>query len=244
MIGGRSVLCLVPARGGSKGLPGKNLLNLGGMPLVAWPIRAALDSRHVDRVVCSTDDPEIAEAAVTAGADVPFMRPAALASDSAATVDVISHAIEFLAVGGDHFDYVSVLEPTSPLTEGSDLDSALQLLDMSAAFADAVVGVGLCGSIHPDLCVSVGEGGIIHMEVGRESGIASRRQDLPSKFFIDGSLYASRVDRLLEVGSFIHDRTLATELPRWKNLEIDDFLDFTLIEAVLSRRDDLRDHYR
>ena len=244
MIGGRRALCLIPARGGSKGLPGKNLLELGGMPLVAWPISAALESTHVDRVVCSTDDPEIAEAARAAGAEVPFVRPAALASDHAATVDVISHTIDFLADNGDQFDYVSVLEPTSPLTEGSDLDSALELLDMSAAFADAVVGVGSCGAVHPDFCVSLGAGGAIRLLYGQESLMTNRRQQLRPMFFLDGSLYVSRVDTLLTVRSFVHERTLAMGLPRWKNLEIDDLLDFTLIEAVLSRRGELRDRYR
>ncbi len=243
MIGDRRVLCLIPARGGSKGLPGKNLLKLGGVPLVAWPIRAALESTFVDRVVCSTDDLEIAEAARAAGAEVPFMRPASLATDHSGTVDVISHAIDHLADGGDQFDYVSILEPTSPLTEGSDVDTALELLETSEAFADAVVGVGSCGAIHPDICVALGEGRNIRLPEGQESVKTSSRQQLRPMFFLDGSLYVSRVDRLLQVGSFVHERTIGMEFPRWKNLEVDDYLDFTLIETVLSRRDDLRDRY-
>ena len=125
MIDGRRVLALIAARGGSKGLPRKNVRLLGGRPLVAWPVSTAVAARSVDRVAISTDDEEIAAAARAAGADVPFMRPAALASDSASSIAVALHALEMLAAAGHSYDYLVLLEPTSPLTEPQDVDRAL-----------------------------------------------------------------------------------------------------------------------
>src|SRR5688572_22982405 len=109
MIDDKRVLCLIPARGGSKGLPRKNLLPLAGKPLVAWPVSAAVGTPVIDRVVVSTDDHEIAAAARIAGAEVPFMRPPELATDEASSAAVVRHAIEALSASGDRYEYIVLL---------------------------------------------------------------------------------------------------------------------------------------
>ena len=241
MIDGSSVLCVVPARGGSRGIPRKNLRVVGGLPLVTWPIRAAASSQHVDAVICSTDDAEIADAARRAGALVPFDRPANLATDKANSVDLVLHALDSLAAEFGAFDYVVVLEPTSPLTESRDVDAALVRLSSKREHADSVVGVSECGSAHPAFCVSLSANGLV--ELGQPGSVLTptRRQDVRPMFFFDGSIYVSDVDTLRRRHSFIHDRTLALEMPRWKSFEIDDPLDLVLVEALLARRKDFSD---
>ena len=124
MIGGQSVLGLIPARGGSKGVPGKNLRTVGGKPLIAWTVSAAHRAKTLDRVILSTDDAEIAEVARAYDCDVPFMRPAELATDDAAMLDVVRHAIRSLE---ETYDYVVLLQPTSPLRTAGDIDAAVEL---------------------------------------------------------------------------------------------------------------------
>ena len=240
MIDGRRVLALVAARGGSKGLPRKNLRLLGGRPLVAWPVSTALAARSVDRVAVSTDDEEIAAAARAAGADVPFMRPAALASDSASSIAVALHALELLAAEGHSYDYLVLLEPTSPLTEPQDVDRALAILHAGRERADAIVGISRLEASHPDFDVRLGADGLIRPYAAADFSSLKRRQDVEPLYFLEGSLYASAVEVLAAKKSFCHDRTLGYPVPRWKALEIDELIDFICVEALLKHREDLR----
>ena len=118
------VLALITARGGSKGLPRKNVLLAGGKPLIAWTVEAAVSSECIDRVVLTSDDDEIMAAAMAAGCDVPFCRPAHLASDVATSLDVVLHAIDQLP----GYEYVVLLQPTSPLRTAADIDAAFELM--------------------------------------------------------------------------------------------------------------------
>jgi len=149
MIDNRKIICIIPARGGSKGLSRKNIRSFCGKPLIAWPIAAALGSRYVDRVVVSTDDEEIAAVAHTYGADVPFLRPAELANDTASSFAVIEHTLNFLRERREQYDYLLLLEPTSPATESSDIDSAVETLAASRENADSIVGVAKLEGLHP-----------------------------------------------------------------------------------------------
>ena len=152
MINGKRVLALIPARSGSKGLLGKNTKLLCGKPLIAWPIQSALASQYIDNVVVSTDCQKIADLAVQYQAAVPFIRPENLASDSASSFDVIIHALDALANSGQEFDYLFLLEPTSPLTQTSDIDLAIERLINSTEGAKAIVG--LCANEDTQLLVS------------------------------------------------------------------------------------------
>jgi CMP-N,N'-diacetyllegionaminic acid synthase len=236
MINGKRVLALVPARSGSKGLPGKNIRPLGGKPLLAWPIEAALASQYVDRVVVSTDSEHYAGLARAAGADVPFLRPAALASDNAPSIDFILHAVDTLAEADDQYDYLLLLEPTSPLTEASDIDRALAAVAAQAATADAIVGVSALVSTHPAFAVRVEGDGRIAPYAAPSFGQLPRRQDTEPLYSLDGSLYASTIAALRRERGFCHTRTLPYITPRHKSFEVDDLLDFICIEAIHARR--------
>jgi CMP-N,N'-diacetyllegionaminic acid synthase len=241
MIHGKRVLALVPARSGSKGLPGKNIRPLGGKPLLAWPIEAALASKHVDRVVVSTDSEHYAGLARAAGADVPFLRPADLASDNVPSIDFILHAVDALAAAGEYYDYLILLEPTSPLTEASDIDRALAAVAAQDAMADAIVGVSALVSTHPAFAVRVEGDGRIAPYAASSFGQLPRRQDTEPLYSLDGSLYASTVAALRRERSFCHARTLPYITPRHKSFEVDDLLDFICIEAIHARRAQLAD---
>ena len=115
MFLGEKVLGIIPARGGSKGLPGKNILETNGKPLISWTIQQANRSRYIDKVIVSTDDKKIAEIGKKEGADIPFIRPANLATDTAKTIDVVEHVISTLSKNGENYDVIVLLEPTSPL---------------------------------------------------------------------------------------------------------------------------------
>lgn len=237
MIDGKGVLTVIPARGGSKGLPGKNLRPLAGLPLVAWPIRAALGSQYTDKVIVSTDDPAIAAAAKLAGAEVPFMRPSELATDTASSMAVIRHALESLASAGEYFDYVIMLEPTSPLTESGDVDAALELLNSARAYADAIVGICKVEAAHPEYDVRKNALGLIAPYIAPDFKSLRRRQEIEKLYFLEGSLYISAIPEFKDKGSFYHDRTLGYEMPREKSLEIDELVDFICIEAIIHYRE-------
>lgn len=129
MITGKSVLAIIPARGGSKGLPGKNIKELCGKPLIAWSIEQAKSCSDIDRIVVSTDNEEIAEVAKKYGAEVPFIRPAELANDTASTIDVIFHATNWFKEHKDYrSEYILLLQPTSPLRIAEDIEGTVQML--------------------------------------------------------------------------------------------------------------------
>ncbi len=234
------VLAIIPARSGSKGLPGKNLRLLDGRPLVAWPVATALGATSVDRVIVSTDDMAIATAARSAGADVPFLRPAQLASDIASSMDVVLHALDTLASEGHEYEYVVLLEPTSPLTESSDLEAALSHLRRAEEKADAIVGICRVEATHPEYDVRVDRQGLISPYAVPDFKSLRRRQEIEDLYFLEGSLYISRVEAFRRYKTFYHERTLGYEVPRWKSLEIDDLLDFIMVEAVVQQRQEIR----
>lgn len=235
MINQKRILAIIPARGGSKGLPGKNSRPLQGMPLVAWPIKAALNSRYVDRVIVTTDDTQIATIAKEYGADVPFMRPAHLAQDSSPSSDAIIHALDFCTSEEGEYDYIVVLEPTSPLTESTDIDAALEQL--MASRATAIVGASKVGSTHPVYCATIGADQFLKPYHRDNFAKPVRRQDLDDLYFFEGSLYISEVKQYRDMMTFYHESTLPYIVPAWKSLEIDTLLDFLMVEAVVKHKD-------
>ena len=233
MIAGKSVLGLVPARGGSKGLPGKNLRPMLGKPLLAWTIECAAACPAVDAVVVSTDDAAIADTAIGLGAEAPFLRPAGLATDTASSIDVVLHALDTLATGGRVFDIVVLLEPTSPLREVSDIAGALDRL-VGAPAVESVVGVARVENVHPAFLYRLTEGQLRPYTGAQPTGL--RRQDLDPLYFVEGSVYASFVAALRAKRSFYHERTAPWVVARYKSLEIDELSDFIAVEALLAAR--------
>ncbi len=240
MINNEKVLVLIPARSGSKGLPGKNIMELCGLPLLGWPIQTAKKSKYVDMVVVSTNDPQIAEVAVSQGAEVPFIRPKELATDQSSSASVIKHAASFLAGKGNTFSYIILLEPTSPLTEAEDVDKALLTLHSNRDVADSIVGVSKLEGTHPVFNVVIGKDGLIHPFLKPEFESVYRRQDIEDVFFFDGSLYISDLSVFLKKLSFYHDRTLPYVVPKWKAFEVDDMTDWICIEAIIKNMDKIK----
>ena len=223
------VLYLIPARGGSKGLPRKNILPLGGVPLVVHSIKAAQASACQGRIIVSTDDPEIAAVAKEAGAEVPFMRPAELATDAASTLDVILHALDWCSDHEIALDVLVLLQPTSPLRTGQDIDAALRLL--SEKKAGAIVSV--CETEHhPMWCNTLPADhsmkGFLKDEI---KGLS--RQQLPLYYRVNGAIYLSKIPVLQKHKSFLHDSAYAYIMPAERSIDIDHEIDFRLAELLI-----------
>ena len=232
MIDGKKIIAIVPARQGSKGLAKKNIINFIGKPLLAWSIEAALQSNYVDRIIVSTDSTEIAGVGEKFGADIPFIRPSYLSEDSSTSVEVICHAIEFMSEKlGENFDFVILLEPTSPLRTSEDVDLALEKL-IGSPDARSLVSVGESESQHNKLQFNITESEFISVEPASKKFVHMRRQDLARSYFLDGSIYLSYIHTLFEFASFVHGKTLTLSLPKWKNIEIDDEYDYVMALAL------------
>lgn len=231
MYKNNSFLAIIPARGGSKGLPGKNIKELCGKPLVAWSIEAGLKSKYVDEVMTSTDDEKIAEISKKYGASVPFLRPSELASDTATTFDAVKHTIDYYKNElKKEFDYIVLLEPTSPLREVFDIDMAIEILLESRA--DSIVGICKTESQNPAFLVSKNENGLISGYENKDM-VVLRRQEIKDVYFFEGTIYVSKTDVLLDKKTFYHDNTIGYEVPKYKSLEIDDIIDFVMVEAIM-----------
>ncbi len=233
---GKTILGLIPARGGSKGLPGKNIAPLAGKPLIAWTIEQARSSMYLDRVVVSSDDDAIISVARHYGAEVPFRRPGALATDDACSIDTVLHAVDFFRSAGTRFDYLVLLEPTSPLRETEDIDNCIELL-VDDGRGKSVVSVTRLECMHPLFNVVIdAETGLLRNLNGGCSFTALRRQDLPEVYYFEGTVYMSEVSFLQKKRTFYHDLTLPYVVPKWKAVEIDDIYDLACAEAILKVR--------
>lgn len=227
------VLAVIPARGGSKGLPGKNVRPLAGLPLIAHSIRCAGLCGDLARVVVTTDSEEIAAVARAHGADVPFLRPADLARDDTPMWPVLQHALrEVERQEGRRYDALLLLDPTSPGRLPEDLSGAMRRLG-GVAEADGIVGVS-----QPEFnpywhCVLERDGYLAELIPG--SGRYGRRQDLPTVYRINASLYGWKRDFLLSRdGNWQEGRILLYEVPEFRSIHIDDEYEFRKAEALIS----------
>jgi len=234
MINGKSVLAIIPARGGSKGLPGKNIKELCGKPLIAWTIDQALKSKYVDKVVVSTDSEKIAKIAKESGANVPFLRPAELARDDSPTSDTILHVLKQLNMMGQSYDYVALLEPTSPLRKSNDIDDAINLI-MKNANTDSLVSVGEVHMEHPIIVKRVNEDGLVIPYIPNVAKI-HQRQQADKAYFPYGVIYISKVVKFIEKQTFYTEKTIPYFIDRWQNYEIDDEIDFIIIETIMTMK--------
>lgn len=233
MISSKRVIAIIPARGGSKGLPGKNIRPLCGKPLIAWSIERALQSHYVDAVVVTTDSEEIADVALRYGAEVPFLRPAHLASDTASSVDTVLHALDhYRDTLGKTFDYVVLLEPTSPLREVGDIDSMLDKLLAHADDFDAIVSVGEVHE-HPSIMKRL-EGNTMQPFYANLA-MTSRRQDNVPAYFPYGVAYVVSTDTLYSLQTFYPPRATFFEIKRHQCFEIDDLCDFLVVETMMKQ---------
>ncbi|MEA2015212.1 MAG: acylneuraminate cytidylyltransferase family protein [Actinomycetota bacterium] len=229
MYKGKTILGLIPARCGSKGLPRKNIKPLLGKPLIVWTIEQALASKYLDRVIVSTDDKEIVEVSKKYGAEVPFMRPKELATDEAKGIDVVLHTIDWIEKNDQLYDLVMLLQPTSPLRKSEDIDKAIELLILKKA--KAIVSVcevdhhPLWANILPeDGCMK----GFIKTEIMNKS-----RQELPVFYRLNGAIYFAYCNYLKRQKSFFGRDTFAYIMPQERSIDIDDEIDFKLAEFLM-----------
>ena len=218
MIDNKRILAIIPARGGSKRLPRKNILDLAGKPLIAWTIEAALKSKYIDRVIVSTDDDEIANISKKYGADVPFMRPNELATDETQSIYAVIDLINTLKVYDDNYDYVILLQPTSPLRTAKDIDKAFRLLIKSEI--DAVISV--CKSEHSPLWSNKLPKDMDMSNFISESIRNNRSQDLEQYYRLNGAIYICNIQRLLNEKTFnIKSKCKAYVMNRENSIDID-----------------------
>lgn len=227
MIGDQRVLAVIIARGGSKGVVRKNVRIVGGKPMIAWSIDAANSSRFVDRVILSTDDDEIGVVARQFNCDVPFHRPPELATDSASSVDVLLHAVASI---DQDYEWIVLLQPTSPLRLAEDIDSALER----------------CTSAGAEFCVSVSESSKplawmfqllpdMRIQPCVEAVDVARRQDAATSYFLNGAVYVARLTALRKKRTFLDPGTIAYVMPRNRSIDIDDELDLFIADSLLRR---------
>lgn len=232
MYQGKKILALIPARGGSKRLPRKNLLELRGEPMILWTIKAALLCPWIDEVMVSTDDVEIAQVSREFGAHVPFLRPVELAQDASTSFDVAKHTIDFYRTKlGREFDFIVMLQPTSPLRTAENIEEAINLCMQK----DASAIISVCEADHSPLWMNVlprdcSMSNFIHDDLKNK-----RSQELPKNYRLNGAIYICEVSRLLnECTFFISENIYAYIMNKEKSIDVDDIFDFKLAEYFLS----------
>ena len=228
----KKILALIPARGGSKGLPRKNIKPLLGKPLIAWTIEQALNSKYIDKVVVSTDDEEIAEISKEYGAEVPFLRPKELARDDSPTIDAIIHAINWFEERGEFFDILILLQPTSPLRTTEDIDNAIELFLNNK---DALSLISVKENEHPPFWSLEIENKFLKPLFGEEY-FKKRRQELPKSYMPNGAIFISYVDILKKYKTFYTPKTIAYIMPPERSIDIDNEFDFLLAEFILKNK--------
>ncbi|GGG84552.1 acylneuraminate cytidylyltransferase family protein [Paenibacillus radicis (ex Gao et al. 2016)] len=224
MINDKKVLGIIPARGGSKGVPGKNIRMLGDKPLIAWTIEEAAKSIYLDRTIVSSDDEAIIQTALKYGGDVPFKRPDHLAQDDTPGMAPILHAIEHLP----EYEYIVLLQPTSPLRTYEDIDRCIECFVNDGA-ASAVTVTEQEKS--PYWMFQLNEGKILEPVMGETKPLT--RQELPKIYVLNGAVYVSSAAHLKKFESFVAGETSGCIMPKERSIDIDTVMDFKICEVLL-----------
>lgn len=224
------ILGIIPARGGSKGVPRKNLRLLADKPLLAWTIEAAKSSAYLDRVILSSEDNEIIKLAKEYGLDVPFKRPVELAQDDTPGIAPVLHALNELS--GEHYTHVVLLQPTSPLRTGEDIDAAIKLcLDENAPSC-----ISMTETVYPPWWMFRLDAHKKLLPIIDIEQIPLRRQDAPKAYNLNGAIYVTDCAYLKEQNSFIGLETIAYVMPANRSIDIDSELDFALAELIIKTK--------
>lgn len=228
----KRILAVITARGGSKGVPRKNIKDLGGRPLIAYSIEVAKQSGLISHLIVSTDDEEIANMAKEFGADVPFMRPVELAGDTVVHADVMKHAVGFMEERlGIFFDYVVILQPTSPFRLVGDIDETLKVLMESGA--DSGVSMMELDGDHPIKIKKMEGNQVLPYCLSEPEGV--RRQDLPKAYKRSSAVYAVKRDVLMNQGMIFGGSTVGYVVPNERSIDIDTEYDWLRAEYMLKK---------
>lgn len=228
----KKILGIILARGGSKGIKNKNIIKFGNKPLIKWTFDAAKKTKKLSRLILSTDSKKIANLAKKNKIEVPFLRPKKLAGDNSKSIDAIEHAINFFKKQKIFFDYVVLLEPTSPFRTSIDIDKSIDQIVKSGA--DSLVSVCRVDEINPSFLFKKKNMRLRPLEKKISNHL--RRQDVDPIYFLEGTIYISKTLILLKKRSFCHSNTVGYEVPKWKSLEIDDKIDLEIGQSILKQR--------
>ncbi len=230
MINGKSVLAVITARKGSKGIPRKNIIDICGKPMICYTVEAALECRYIDEVMVTTDCEEIAGICRESGAKVPFLRREELSTDEATSIDVVVDVVEFYREKlGKCYDIVMLLQPTSPLRDGKDIEKALELYMEHGMKSLASVNEVLD---HPILIREIQKGSIKRI-IDTKSDI--RRQDMPMYYRVNGAIYINRVEEITSELSF-NDNEIGYVMERSHSVDIDSYIDLELARILVKER--------
>lgn len=223
-----NILAVIPARGCSKGIPGKNIVPFAGKPLICYTVEAALRAKYLKHVIVSTDDADIAKIAKDCGADVPFLRPSYLSQDDSSSVSVLKHALSFIEESeGSLFDFVVLLQPTSPLRDEKNIDLAVE--KMLETGSDSVISV--CKVKHHPFWNFVLQDDRLHSIISNDDK-SSRRQDLPQTYAPNGAVYVIKRDVLLKENTVFGKDLRGIIMPSDESIDIDDYYDWFLAEMT------------
>lgn len=226
-------LCIIPARGGSKGVPGKNIKLLAGKPLIAYTIASALESKMITECIVSTDSEEIKTVAEQYGINVPFIRPAELATDLAKSIDVVLHALQFMIHQGKQYYAVLLLQPTNPFRPKAFIDRAIEKY-INGGFDSLISVLPVPHEYHPHWVFEPDANGHLQIATG-ENEIISRRQDLPPAYFRDGSIYITSTEVLLKKKSFYGNRLGFIKADPNCHVNIDTIEDWERAEELITK---------
>ncbi len=230
MITNKKVLALIPARGGSKGIKNKNIINLAGKPLIAYSIKESLKSLYIDSVVVSTNSNKIKKVAEKFGARVPFMRPNKLSGDKSKTIDAVIHAINFLKGIGENYDVLILLQPTQPLRSCEDIDRSLEFFVKNKCKST----VSVCEvESHPILIRVMEKNNQLKRVLKKRSDV--RRQDMGKFFSINGAIYINNV-KDININTSFNDNELGFIMPRIRSIDIDEKIDLSIAEVFLKNK--------
>lgn len=228
MINNKKVLAIIPARGGSKGVPHKNVKSLNGKPLIGWTIEESLKSQYIDKLMVSTEDKDIAKISKDFGSEVPFLRPEKLALDSTPGIAPILHAVKWFKNRNCDFDYIMCLQCTSPFRTHLQIDEAIEKLFEKDA--DSIISV--CESeITPYWMKKIEDGRLKNFL--DEGVFYTRRQDAPKVYRLNGAIYMAKIQVILNIKNWYTENTIPYVMDRMSSVDIDNMLDFKFAEFLM-----------
>ena len=223
-------MAVIPARGGSKGVPRKNIIEIGGHPLIKYTIDCGKNSKYLDRVVISTEDLLIKRVAEENGGDVPFLRPKELAEDTSKTIDCIVHAVDTLESMEEEYDYVMVLQNTVPLRKSWHIDEAIEMIVDSNE--RSLVSISEVDE-HPILMRTLNEDKTVRNLLQMNSTM--RRQDFPKFYKVDGAIYIQKLDKDFNLDTSLNDGKLGYVMDKKYTTDIDNYIDIKIVEYYLEK---------
>ena len=229
MINDKKILAIITARGGSKGIPRKNIKLLAGKPLIAWTIEEAKKSKYIDRLILSSEDDEIIKVAKEWGCEVPFVRPKELAKDETKSIDVVLHAIQEVK---EKYNLICLLQPTSPLRTYVDIDNCLELSSFNAGWNAVSVT-----EVDKDPLFFFEHDGAYLKANNLNANFNIRRQDLNKKYYVNGAIYINDIEDLMYRKAFITFNTIGYIMPKIRSIDIDNMFDFDLCEFIINRNE-------